>query len=94
MAKKKKKKHIEDKLTNHIGSNVLSGEACLISAAISLVESGDMYKKNKDAEGLLRVSMAWYDLGRTLLGIDDQDEPVRPFGFGVVEGEVHGADKD
>lgn len=91
---KKKKKHPEDKLTKYIGSNILSGEACLISAATNLVESGKIYKKNKDAEGLLRISMAWYDLGRTLLGIDDQDEPVRPFGFGMVEGEVHGTDKD
>lgn len=94
MAKKKKKKQPQDKLTKYIGSNVLDGERCLLSAAMNLVESGEMYKKNNDAEGLLKVSMVWYDLGRTLLGIDDQDEPVRPFGFGVVEGDIHGANKD
>lgn len=95
MPKKKKNKHPQDKLTKYIGDNILNGDICIVSAAINLVESGEIYKRDHNADGLLRVASAWYDLGRMLLGIDDQDEQTRPFGFGIVDGGMaNGANKD
>ena len=91
-----KKKTQQDKLVEFIGDDVLSGEACMVAAAINLVESGDVFKKTQDPEGLLRVAAAWYDMGRALLGIGDSEEDPRPFGFGIVEladGDKNGEDE-
>jgi hypothetical protein len=96
--KKKKKKgtHPQERLVEFIGDSILTGESCMIAAAIALMDCGEACKQSGDVEGLLRVAGGWYDIGRVLLGISEHDhEEPRPFGFGVMstpEGDVSGTD--
>lgn len=79
----KKEKTEEEKLVDFIGETI-STESALLAASINLMRAGDIAKENADAESLLKVSKAWYDLAKFLSGPEedsDNEEKSNPIGF-------------
>ena len=82
-----KKKTRQDMLVEYLGEDIISGDSCLVAAAMSLMQCENICVENRDTEGLLRVANAWYSLGKVLMGISDHEEDKKPFGFGLVDME-------
>lgn len=81
----KKEKTEEEKLVDFIGETI-STESALLAASINLMRAGDIAKVNNDAESLLKVSKAWYDLAKFLSGdAEDSEEKSPHFGFAALE---------
>ena len=81
----KKEKTEEEKLVDFIGETI-STESALLAASINLMRAGDIAKENADAESLLKVSKAWYDLAKFLSGEAEEDEgKTSHFGFAALE---------
>jgi hypothetical protein len=81
----KKKKTEEDELIDFIGE-VICSESALLASSINLLRAGDIAKEKGDAELLLKVADAWYDLARFLSG-EEEEEEKKPsqFGFSALE---------
>ncbi len=78
-----KKKTEEDSLVEFIGETI-STESALLACSINLMRAGDVAKATADAEGLIKVAKAWYDLARYLGGESDDEKPSH-FGFAALE---------
>lgn len=79
----KKEKTEEEKLVDFIGETICT-ESALLAASINLMRAGDIAKENADAESLLKVSKAWYDLAKFLSGPEEDsenEEKGNPIGF-------------
>ena len=81
----KKEKPEDEKLVDFIGETI-STESALLAASINLMRAGDIAKESADAESLLKVSRAWYDLAKFLSGEAEEDEGKNShFGFTALE---------
>ena len=73
-----KKKTEEEQLVDFIGETI-STESALLACAITIMRAGNVAKNKEDANALLKVAMAWYDLAKYLGG--DEEEKRNPIGF-------------
>jgi hypothetical protein len=80
----KKKKTEEDELIDFIGE-VISTESALLATSINLMRAGNIAKTSGNAELLIRVANAWYDLARFLSGDEEEDKRPSTFGFSALE---------
>lgn len=84
MSKKKKNKNQEAvDLANFIG-DVISTDSALLASSINLMRAGKVAESSGNAEALLKVARAWYDLARYLSG-DDSENKIEHFGFAALE---------
>jgi hypothetical protein len=73
-----KKKTEEEQLVDFIGETI-STESALLACAITIMRAGNIAKNKENADALLKVAKAWYDLAR-YLGGEEEDKP-NPIGF-------------
>lgn len=78
-----KRRTEEDLLVEFIGETI-SVESSLLACAINLMRAGNIAKTESDAESLLKVAKAWYDLAKYLDGNEDDDKSHH-FGFAALE---------
>ena len=81
-----KKKSPHERLLELLGDDTLSTDTAYIAAAISLMEASELCVENRDAEGLLSISIAWHDIAKSMSGPStDEEEEKKPFGFTSLE---------
>lgn len=81
-----KKKTRKDLLVEYIDDDGVSGETAIIASAMVLMEAAEMCKNTADTDGMIRIAGAWFDIAKTLMNINEEEESKnRPFGFTVPE---------
>ena len=70
-----KKKTEEEQLVDFIGETI-STESALLACAITIMRAGNIAKNKENADALLKVAKAWYDLARYLGGEEDKPNPI------------------
>lgn len=84
----KKEKSEDKKLVEFIGETICT-ESAILAASINLMRAGDVAKDSADADSLIKVAKAWYDLAKLLSGSDEEeegsDDRKHHFGFAALE---------
>ena len=80
-----KKKKPEDEVVSFIGDEI-SMETSLLASAINLMTARRIAEKSEDAESLIRIASAWYDIAKFLYSEDEvKDGQSNHFGFASLE---------
>jgi hypothetical protein len=79
-----KKKTEDEELVDFIGETI-STESALLACSITLMRAGNIAKETQDAESLLKVARAWYDLAKYLGGDQEEEFKTHPLGFTALE---------
>jgi len=80
-----KKKRPEEEVVDFIGDEI-SMETALLASAMNLMTARKIAEKAEDADSLIRVAGAWYDIAKFLYSEDEEKNGhTSHFGFAALE---------